>query len=225
MSNPLVDHDGLVLVAGRLRAWKVARLRLGGFAGQWSPIIYGAHDLAVCNRIPDHVPPHPGCTCGFYAVRHRAAAIRRLEPDVPALLEVELAGRFDEYERGYVAAVQHVVGAAVVQACSQCLADGRLKPAVLLGDAGGRAESYGLEPVCPTTPRDTTCCARRTLRRSWSASTWSGSPWRGRSAVICRYSSICDGTAVPATSASWLRGRSATSTTGRSRPTPRGAGG
>lgn len=89
---------------------------------------YGVSDVARCGRVTSHVPPHPGCRCGFYAWRHRASATSLLWGSRPALLEVELLGRFDEYELGHVAAAQIVRRVHMLRVCAGCLDAGQRPP-------------------------------------------------------------------------------------------------
>ncbi|MDP8928897.1 MAG: hypothetical protein M3O70_10055 [Actinomycetota bacterium] len=135
--NPDIGLDELWLLPAAIRGWKVARLRTAGcgevgFAGVTTRTTYGGSDVARCGRVRTHVPPHPGCRCGFYAWRHRASATSLLWGARPALVEVELTGRFDEYELGYVAAAQMVRRVEVLRVCADCLLERRVVPAVAL---------------------------------------------------------------------------------------------
>lgn len=139
---------------GTLKAFKVARLVLGddghpGFRGIGLGGGYGATDVAVCTANPEHVPPHPGCACGFYAVKKRATAIELIWEDRPALLDVELWGAFHEFELGYIAAAQRVQRVTLQPYCAHCVVgkEARLRAAtVLIGPT--HEDSGGLEPVC-----------------------------------------------------------------------------
>lgn len=127
--NPCVRAENLWLIPGELPAWKAAQLCLEpdgqmSFLGVGAGATYGVRDLATCVQQPKHVPPHPGCTCGFYAWRSRRAAYNAVYGwSATALLHVSLTGRFDEYERGWVAARQDVHRAWLVRACMTCVID------------------------------------------------------------------------------------------------------
>ena len=141
-----------VTVIGTLQAFKVARIVAGpnglAFAGAGVDATYGAADQATCIRDPRHVPPHPGCACGFYALHDRCHAVSLLSEHLIALLEVELWGRFHEYERGYIAAAQLVRSVTLVAHCIACLLgrEDKVRPPVGVG----RTLTYGqqLAPVC-----------------------------------------------------------------------------
>lgn len=164
--NPTPDPEELWLSAEPVQGWKVARpcYRLGSavFAGVTSDLTYGTHDVASCHRQPDHVAPAPRCACGFYAWRYRQLATPLLWATSPALLEVELFGRF-EYAFGYVAAGQHVRRVHLLPVCSECLMRGKRRDAVALNATHG-GPSWVL-PCCGdhASPRatDVTVLSRR----------------------------------------------------------------
>jgi hypothetical protein len=151
VTNPQL---GTEVVQGTLRAFKVARLILhddGGpvFEGVGLGGCYGANDVAACVEVPHHVPPHPGCSCGFYAWRRRTDAIDLVGELVPALLDVDLWGSFHEYERGYVAAVQQVRDVVLQPFCVDCLAGRKnsLRAAVVIGPSR-HGDDAQLLPLC-----------------------------------------------------------------------------
>lgn len=148
--NPPQSHD---FVRGSIRAFKAAHLVLDtdgwpSFSGAGVGGRYGPTDVAICVSKPEHVPPHPGCTCGWYAWKRRADAIEMLGECCAAVLEVELWGSFHEYERGYVAAAQQVRRVALQPYCIRCLLgrDSKTRPAAaLVQPTPTRAE---LAPAC-----------------------------------------------------------------------------
>jgi hypothetical protein len=97
---------------------------------------------------PPHEAPDLGCTCGFYALSGRAAATELLATRPPVsrmfgavLLEVDLAGTVVEFDRGYRAGHQRVLGVQVPRWCLPCARLGRAFPASrLAGLAGPRLE-------------------------------------------------------------------------------------
>ena len=141
-----------VVVLDGLTAFKIARIvvtRNGyAFRGIGLGGVYGPHDLAVCVHRADHVPPVPGCGCGFYALKDRDRAAWLGGEAGIALLDVELWGRFHEFEKGYIAAVQQVRRITLMPYCIPCLY-GRtheLTPAQVLTD--GQGQHGELVPVC-----------------------------------------------------------------------------
>lgn len=122
------------VVPGWLPGWKVARLRTIiappgiAFLGWWSPLTFGVGDLARCYKVATHVPPVPGCRCGFYAWHEPAAALRSLDGSASVILDVELAGRVVVHEHGLVAARQRVRRVWVDAACHRD--DAACRPAV-----------------------------------------------------------------------------------------------
>lgn len=96
---------------------------------------YGVDDEASCAHAGCE-PPDLDCTCGFYAYKDRVAATGLLRRSATrgggparALLTVDLWGRVLQYERGYRAQRQHVLGVQFARTCSVCKA----------GDSGGLA--------------------------------------------------------------------------------------
>ena len=150
MPNPERGED---LVLGLLSAHKAALVvttEAGGlgFCGVGYGGTYGAYDVASCVTDSEHVPPHAGCSCGFYAWRDHDAAVRLVNDEAVVLLDVELWGTFHAYERGYVAAAQKVRTVTVQPFCAGCLAsrDRQFERATVL--AGDRRTSVPLQPVC-----------------------------------------------------------------------------
>lgn len=120
------------------RGWKVARIAshaelcwlVGAFHGT-----YQASSEACCALGYDHPVPDPACSCGFHAWSSRAAALayqaeqilttREAGEDAAAsayvLLEVELFGEILEYEEGFRAQGQEVLGVHILP-CAYCAA-------------------------------------------------------------------------------------------------------
>jgi hypothetical protein len=140
-------------VEGVMHGFKAARIVRGTaglrFAGAAVGTTYGPADEAVCVNARDHVPPHPGCACGFYSWKDRDPAALMLNELAVSLLEVELWGAFHEYELGYVAAVQVVRRVTLMPYCHRCLfsREVRLRPAVAMSELPGLPGSE-LVPVC-----------------------------------------------------------------------------
>ena len=151
MNVPPIPIDNIV--NGTLQAFKAARILAGpngaGFAGAGLGTTYGKEDLAVCVQNRDHVPPQAD-GCGFYAWKDRNRAVDLLN-DYPtlALLEVELWGKFEEFQAGYIAAAQLVRQVTLLPFCTLCLFghEARPRPAVLLAPYPGDCERR-LVPVC-----------------------------------------------------------------------------
>lgn len=121
---------GPVVVEGTIPAFKAAYLvedsnGLPCFCGAGVGTTYGPADAAQCVHIAEHVPPHPGCGCGFYGWRHRDDAVALLTDRLVAVLDVELWGRFHEFERGFIAAAQNVNRVTLSPWCTVCLTKGR----------------------------------------------------------------------------------------------------
>ena len=150
MPNPPL---GRARVEGTLDAFKAARIVQGPtglrFSGAAIGTTYGPADEAACVNVHDHVPPQPGCMCGFYAWKTRDDAAGMLNEVTVAVLDVELWGAFHEYDLGYVAAVQLVRQVTLMPYCLRCLfgREVRLRPAVALGEVPG-VPGNELVPVC-----------------------------------------------------------------------------
>ena len=148
--NPPVDD---AVVTGPLTAFKAARLVVGRaglcFAGVGMGGVYGPADTAVCVSVPQHVPPATGCGCGFYAWKDRGDAANLIDGST-AVLEVELFGRFHEYDRGYIAAAQLVRTVTLQPYCVACLfrRDGGRRTAIALRGRAGSVHGQELVPVC-----------------------------------------------------------------------------
>jgi hypothetical protein len=106
-----------------------------------------------------HAAPELGCTYGFHAFNAADAAVDLLAERPPAsrlfgaaLLEVDLAGTVIEFDRGFRAGRQRVLGVQVPRWCVPCAADGRARRAErMAGYAGARLES-GLRSEVPRVP-------------------------------------------------------------------------
>lgn len=120
-SPAVMAFTGAVTSVESCTAWKVARIRAAGPALWLEGVAgghYGAHEEARCNRGGEHLVPDPSCTCGFHAwaTRHRAesypAELAEWCGDREAVvtLEVELGGDILQYERGFRAQFQDVLG-------------------------------------------------------------------------------------------------------------------
>ena len=143
---------GSEVFLGAIRAFKAATVVIaesGGlnFCGVGYGGIYGTHDVASCVTQPEHVPPHTGCSCGFYAWKSRDAAVKVIDDETVVLLDVELWGSFHEYTDGVVAAAQRVKSVTLQPYCAGCLAtrDQQFRSATVL--AGDRRVGCHLQPV------------------------------------------------------------------------------
>lgn len=125
------------------RGYKTAQVLVsadGTTARMWGITVggsYGADDRARCIR--GCTPPALGCTCGFYALKRRDEALDLLRETLvvnglrhKALLAVELDGSVLEYERGYRAERQRVMGVEFERGCSRCTDLGRPRLATTL---------------------------------------------------------------------------------------------
>lgn len=158
--------------------YKVARLvadpaaETGSFLGLTVGGLYGSETEASCEVLegslppptrrwrrslpPPHQAPDLGCSCGFYAFKDVADAAELLSTRPPvgrlfgtALLEVDLAGTVIEFDRGYRAGRQRVLGVELPRWCVACAADGAAEPARrVLGLAGSRL-AEGLDHEVP----------------------------------------------------------------------------
>jgi hypothetical protein len=147
----------------------------GGFLGLTVGGLYGADAAAVCEvlagtlapprrwgRRPEPAPhgvPDLACTCGFYALKERAPALELLSARPPisrlfgtALLEVDLAGTIIEFQRGFRASDQRVLGVRVPPWCLPCAADGELRPAARLAGLANRPLAASLGAEIPRLP-------------------------------------------------------------------------
>ena len=148
--NPPLSSD---LYAGAIVAFKAASIvvtaRAGlAFCGIGFGGTYGTYDVASCVNRKDHVPPHPGCSCGFYAWNSRGPAVRLISDESIVILQVELWGAFHGFAEGYVAAVQRVRKVVLQPYCAGCLStrEQRFRRATVL--AGDRRAGADLQPTC-----------------------------------------------------------------------------
>jgi hypothetical protein len=165
----------------RPRGYKVAKLVAvpradrAGFLGLTLGGLYGADAPAVCEvlagavpprrrwgrrtRPADHDVPDLGCTCGFYAYKRREPAIELLAGRPPvsrllgtALLEVDLAGTVVEFQRGFRAGGQRVLGVQVPRWCVPCAASGEARRAERLAGLDGSALDEAMRAEVPRLP-------------------------------------------------------------------------
>jgi hypothetical protein len=108
---------------------------------------------------PVHEVPDLDCTCGFYAFKDRSRALDLLTDRPPVsrlfgtfLLEVDLAGTIVEFDRGFRAARQRVLGVAVPPWCVACAADGEAARATTLAGLSGRSLATALQRELPLLP-------------------------------------------------------------------------
>ena len=164
--------------ADRPAGSKVARLVAdplgpgGNFLGLTLGGLYDSDAIASCEVLdgtlppprrwgrrappPPHEAPDLGCSCGFYAFKRDADATELLASRPPvsrlfgtALLEVDLAGTVVDFDHGFRASVQRVLGVQIPQVCLPCAAEGAVQPARrIAGLAGGRLEE-GLRSEVP----------------------------------------------------------------------------
>jgi hypothetical protein len=119
-----------VLVAADGSSATLAGITVGGR--------YKPEDRARCSTRGCE-PPGMDCSCGFYAFTSRAEAVDLLRETLAcnglrdkALLTVELDGTVLEYERGYRAERQRVLGVQFERTCSSCRREGVGRPATHL---------------------------------------------------------------------------------------------
>lgn len=109
-------------------AHRQARLHLGAphgrpFGSMFHQVRFGADSEAECLNLAgmlegnEHQAPHPGCSCGFYALP--SDVDRFYSASVAVTLLVELSGVVVEHERGFRAQHQRVVECQVVP-CEHC---------------------------------------------------------------------------------------------------------
>lgn len=124
-----------LLVPAPIRAHKVAHLLLRPedgkveFLGVAAPRRYGNPARARCQHERfRHAAPSHWCTCGLYAAKGRAGALRvSRETRWPvAMLRVELTGRVLEFRRAYRAQRQRVAAIEVPAGCVDCGDEARL---------------------------------------------------------------------------------------------------
>jgi hypothetical protein len=142
----------------RPRGYKVAKLVVdpasgqAGFLGLTVGGLYGGDTAASCEVLdgwlppprrwgrrrppPVHDVPDLSCSCGFHAFTRRPEAVRLLAERPPVsrqfgavLLEVDLAGTVIEFDRGFRASHQRVLGVQVPRWCVPCAARGQLRAA------------------------------------------------------------------------------------------------
>lgn len=111
------------------RGYKVAQFVMGPTDAYLMGVLdvrYGVDDRAVCLR-PRCSPPGLDCLCGFYAYKHRTAAVgllhelSRISPqDMYVLLSTDVDGDVLEYEHGYRAERQRVVRIELPDRCWEC---------------------------------------------------------------------------------------------------------
>jgi hypothetical protein len=165
----------------RPAGYKVARLvadtstPAGGFLGLTVGGLYGSDTTASCEvlagslppkrrwgrrRIPPaHGAPDLSCSCGFYAYQQRAPATDLLASRPPisrlfgtALLEVDLGGTVIEFDRGFRASRQRVLGVQVPRWCVSCAAEGEAQRARWLAGLSGRVLAEALQSEVPRLP-------------------------------------------------------------------------
>jgi hypothetical protein len=108
---------------------------------------------------PPHDVPDLGCTCGFYAFHDPAEAVALLSERPPVsrlfglvLLEVDLAGTVIEFDRGFRASHQRVLGVQVPPWCVPCATIGRAEPARRLAGLAGPSLADELQAELPRYP-------------------------------------------------------------------------
>jgi hypothetical protein len=165
----------------RPSGYKVARLVAdpagdgGGFLGLTVGGLYGHDMLAGCEVLGGSLPPprrwgrrrppspHDapdlGCSCGFYAYKDRAPATELLATRPPisrlfgtALLEVDLAGTVIEFDRGFRASHQRVLGVQIPHWCVPCASDGAAQRARRVAGLSGDPLAEALQAEVPRLP-------------------------------------------------------------------------
>lgn len=151
----------------RPRGYKVARLvtdpasETGEFLGATFGGLYTHDSTAVCEVLEGTLPPprrwgrrslprphqapEIACSCGFYVLRERHDATELLSGRPPisrlfgvVLLEVDLSGTIIEFDHGFRASHQRVLGVQVPRWCLTCATEGRARPAARLAGLSGR---------------------------------------------------------------------------------------
>jgi hypothetical protein len=165
----------------RPRGYKVARLvcdptsATGGFLGLTVGGLYGQETAASCEVLSGALPPprylgrrappafhHApdlSCTCGFYAFHDRCSAVALLSARPPVsrlfglvLLEVDLAGTVIEFDRGYRASHQRVLGVQVPPWCVPCATSGNARRARRVAGLAGAPFEEALQADLPRYP-------------------------------------------------------------------------
>jgi hypothetical protein len=165
----------------RPRGYKVARLVTdprtgeGGFLGLTVGGLYTRDTAAVCEVLAGSLPaprrwgrrappvaheaPDLGCTCGFYAFHDRPSAVGLLSARPPVsrlfglvLLEVDLAGTVIEFDRGFRASDQRVLGVHVPPWCVPCATSGSVRRARRIAGLSGRPFEDALRADLPRYP-------------------------------------------------------------------------
>lgn len=151
----------------RPRGYKVARLVVdpasdtGAFLGATFGGLYSHDSTAVCEVLEGTLPPprrwgrrslprpheapEIACSCGFYVLRDRRDATELLSGRPPisrlfgvVLLEVDLSGTVIEFDHGFRASHQRVLGVQVPRWCLTCATNGRARPAERLAGLSGQ---------------------------------------------------------------------------------------
>jgi hypothetical protein len=165
----------------RPRGYKVARLVAGqpgeggAFLGATLGGTYSRDGTAGCEVLagqlppprrwgrrrlpPNHAAPDLSCTCGFHAMRDRgeAAALLTSRPPISrlfglVLLEVDLGGTVVEFDRGFRASHQRVLGVQVPRWCLTCATAGRARRAVRVAGLAGGCLEEACKQDLPTHP-------------------------------------------------------------------------
>ena len=148
--NPPLSSEVFLGAIPAYKAALIVNTDAGGlaFCGVGYGGTYGSHDVASCVTDGEHVPPHPGCSCGFYGWNSRDAAVKMIDDETVVLLDVELWGGFHEYTSAVVAAAQRVKTVTLQPYCAGCLAtrDQQFRLATQL--AGDRRVGCHLQPFC-----------------------------------------------------------------------------
>jgi hypothetical protein len=147
----------------------------GSFLGLTVGGRYGSEGTATCEILDGTLPPprrwgrrRPpaahrvpdlDCSCGFYAFKDRGRALDLLTDRPPVsrlfgtfLLEVDLAGTVVEFDRGFRAGQQRVLGVTVPPWCVACAADGEAVRATALAGLAGRSLAAALQRELPRLP-------------------------------------------------------------------------
>jgi hypothetical protein len=111
-------------------------------------------------QLPElHDAPDLDCTCGFYAFHDRDSALELLSVRPPIsrvlgliLLEVDLSGTVIEFDRGYRASRQQVLGVQVPRWCVPCAARGQRHRAQRMGGLSAEDFEEALRAELPRYP-------------------------------------------------------------------------